>query len=106
MAFDLSLHGTTLAAILGMAAAVYLIRAGGLFLARRVTPTPRVEAFLAHLPGTMFVALIVPTIIEGGILYIGAAIATLAAARLRVPMVLSMALGIGTLLVLRTVTLR
>jgi len=54
----------------------------------------------------MFVALIVPTVIGGGTLYIGAAIATLASARTRAPLVVSMAVGIGTLLVLRTVTLR
>lgn len=104
MALDLSLHAPTLLAILGMAAAVYLIRAAGLFLARRITPTPWVGAFLAHLPGAMFVALIVPTVAGGGLLYIGAALATLASARLRAPLVLSMAIGIGTLLVLRTVT--
>ena len=104
MAPDLSLHAPTVLAILGMAAAVYLIRAGGLFLARRVTPSAPVEAFLNHLPGAMFVALVVPTIIEGGTLYIGAALATLASARLRAPLVVSMAVGIGTLLVLRTVT--
>jgi uncharacterized membrane protein len=104
MALDLSLHAPTLQAILGMAAAVYLIRFGGLFLARRITPTPWLEAFLAHLPGAMFVALIVPTVIGGGTLYIGAALVTLASARLRAPLVVSMAVGIGTLLVLRTVT--
>jgi uncharacterized membrane protein len=101
---DLSLHTPTLIAILGMAAAVYLIRAAGLFLARRVTPTARVEAFLAHLPGAMFVALIVPAVVGGGPLYIWAAFATLLGARLRAPLVLSMAVGIGTLLALRSVT--
>jgi len=104
MALDLSLHAPTLAAILGMALAVYLIRAAGLFLARRVTPSPWVEAFLAHLPGAMFVALVVPTVTAGGPLYIGAAAATLVSARLQAPLALSMAVGIGTLLVLRTVT--
>ena len=104
MAPELSLHGPTLIAILGMAVAVFLIRAGGLFLARRVTPTAWVEAFLAHLPGAMFVALIVPTIVAGGTLYIGAALATFVSARLHAPLVVSMAVGIGALLVLRTVT--
>ena len=104
MAPELSLHGPTMIAILGMAVAVFLIRAGGLFLARRVTPTAWVEAFLAHLPGAMFVALIVPTIVAGGTLYIGAALATFVSARLHAPLVVSMAVGIGALLVLRTVT--
>jgi uncharacterized membrane protein len=106
MASDLALHTPTLLAILGMAAGVYLIRFAGLFLARRVTPSPLVEAFLGHLPGAMFTALIVPAVIQGGTLYIGAALATLASARLRAPLVVSMAVGIGALLVLRTVTQR
>jgi uncharacterized membrane protein len=104
MPLDLSLHAPTVLAILGMAAAVYLLRAGGLFLAKRIAPTPAVEAFLAHLPGAMFVALVVPAAIQGGTLYIGAVLATLASARLRAPLVVSMAVGIGTLYVLRTVT--
>ncbi|HLZ67888.1 MAG TPA: AzlD domain-containing protein [Aliidongia sp.] len=104
MASDLSLHAPTLIAILGMAAGVYLIRFTGLFLARRVTPTPWVEAFLGHLPGAMFTALIVPAVIQGGTLYIGAAVATLASVRLRAPLIVCLAVGIGTLLVLRTVT--
>jgi uncharacterized membrane protein len=104
MPFDLSLHAPILLTILGMAAAVYLIRAGGLFLAKRITPTPSVEAFLAHLPGAMFVALVVPAAIQGGILYIAAVLATLASARLRAPLLVSMAVGVGTLYVLRTVT--
>lgn len=101
---EFALHGPTMLAILGMAAAVFLIRAGGLYLAKRITPTPRVEAFLAHLPGAMFVSLIVPAVIQGGTLYIGAAFATLVGARLRVPLVVCLAAGVGALLVLRTVT--
>jgi len=110
MATDLStlhgptLHGPTLAAIAGMALGVYLIRFTGLFLARRMTPGPAVNAFLGHLPGAMFTALIVPTVIHGGILYIAAALATLASARMRAPLVVSMAVGVLSLLVLRSVT--
>jgi uncharacterized membrane protein len=103
MAPELALHGPTLLAIAGMAAGVYLIRFLGLFLARRVTPTPAVEAFLGHLPGAMFIALIVPTVIQGGLLYIGAALATLATARMRAPLVVSLAVGVLSLLALRTV---
>ena len=104
MAPDLAFHAPTVIAILGMAAGVYLIRFAGLFLARRVTPSPAVEAFLGHLPGAMFIALIVPAVIQGGLLYIGAAIATLASVRLRAPLVVSLAVGVGSLLALRSVT--
>lgn len=103
MAPDLSLHLPTMIAILGMATGVYLIRFAGLFLARRVTPGPAVEAFLGHLPGAMFTALIAPAILQGGILYIGAALATLASVRLRAPLVVSLLVGVGSLLALRSV---
>ena len=46
--------------ILGMAVAGYATRAGGLWLMRFVPSSPRVEAWLQHLPGTVLIALIAP----------------------------------------------
>jgi uncharacterized membrane protein len=60
------LEGATVAAILGMAAATYLCRAGGYWLFRRVTPGPLLRRMLAHVPGTLFVAYVVPTLLAGG----------------------------------------
>ncbi|HEV2678583.1 MAG TPA: AzlD domain-containing protein [Aliidongia sp.] len=104
MAPDPSFHTPTVVTILGMAVGVYLIRFAGLFLARRVTPSPTVEAFLGHLPGAMFTALIVPAVVQGGLLYIGAALATLASVKVRAPLVVSLLVGVGTVLAFRSVT--
>ncbi|WP_235185538.1 AzlD family protein [Desulfonatronum thiodismutans] len=52
--------------LLGMAAATYLTRAAGLFLISRVSPTPRVEAFLRHVPASILVAIVVPNLVQGG----------------------------------------
>lgn len=52
--------------LLGMAGATYLTRAAGLFLISRVSPTPRVEAFLRHVPASILVAIVVPNLVQGG----------------------------------------
>lgn len=49
----------------GMAGATYLTRAAGLFLISRVRPSPRVEAFLRHVPASILVAIIVPNLVQG-----------------------------------------
>lgn len=63
------LHGAsawTVALVLGgMAVATYLTRITGLFLIARVKPTPRVEAFLRHVPASILVAIIVPNLVKG-----------------------------------------
>lgn len=58
--------GWTVCAVLaGMAGATYLTRIAGLFLISRIRPTPRVEAFLRHVPASILVAIIVPNLIKG-----------------------------------------
>lgn len=49
-----------------MAAATYFTRAGGLFIVSRITPSPRFRAFLTHMPSSILVAIIVPTLIGKG----------------------------------------
>jgi uncharacterized membrane protein len=53
-------------AILLMAAATYACRAGGFWLARRFRPTPFLEAWLGHLPGAVFAALVAPMVVSAG----------------------------------------
>jgi uncharacterized membrane protein len=84
-----------------MAAGTYGIRAGGLWLARRITPSPLVESFLGHLPGAMFVALIVPAILRGGPAYLIAALATILVMRASGVLALALAAGVATVLLLR-----
>jgi uncharacterized membrane protein len=55
-----------LLAILGMALATYLLRAGGYALLRATRPPPFVQAMLACLPGCIFVAFVTPALVAGG----------------------------------------
>jgi uncharacterized membrane protein len=68
-----------LAAILVMALATFLCRAGG-YAVLRVTRPPRfVQNMLHHLPGAIFIAFLAPALANGGWTAWTAACATLAA---------------------------
>ncbi len=54
-------------AICGMALVTYATRAGGIWLMARVSPTPRVAAWLRALPGTTLTAIVVPTALQSGL---------------------------------------
>ncbi len=62
----MTLRPDVLAAILGMALATYLCRAGGYALLRATRPPPFVEAMLRHMPGCIFVAFLAPTLAGTG----------------------------------------
>lgn len=62
----MTIHPTALLAIVLMAVVTYLTRAGGYWLLGRFTLSPRLEAGLGYLPGSIFVALVVPAAIEEG----------------------------------------
>ncbi|WP_439816687.1 AzlD family protein [Zavarzinia sp. CC-PAN008] len=70
---DLSVDASTLAAIAGMAAATYAVRIGGFAIISRVRPSRFVEAWLPHIPGAMFMALVAPSIVHGGLPFWAAA---------------------------------
>ncbi len=55
-----------LAAILGMALASYLCRAGGYALLRATRPPPFAERMLRHLPGCILIAFLVPGLAGAG----------------------------------------
>ncbi len=65
-----------LIAILGMAAATFAIRAGGLLLANRLPTTGFVANWLKHVPGAVLASLIAPAILAGGVAEAIAAAAT------------------------------
>ena len=91
----------TLAAILGMALVTYATRAGGLWLMGRVHTSPRVEMWLAHIPGAILVAIVAPAALAAGPAEALAALATaLVAARTR-NLVLSMLVGVAAVWALR-----
>lgn len=55
------------------AGAMSLTTFAGLFLISRIRPTPRVEAFLRHVPASILVAIIVPGLVRGSPAELGAA---------------------------------
>ncbi len=56
---------TVMVTIIAMAAATYVTRAGGLWLMRRMTPSPFIAACLSHLPGTLPIAIVAPLLFKG-----------------------------------------
>lgn len=54
------------AAVIGMSAATYALRAGGYWLMGRVPITPRLRRGLEALPGAIIVSTILPIILKGG----------------------------------------
>ena len=65
-------------AILAMAAATYVTRAGGYVLFRAIRPTPTLRAALGYIPGALFVAYVAPALAAGGWPEWGGAAATVA----------------------------
>jgi uncharacterized membrane protein len=55
---------STLAAIAAMAAVTLACRCGGYFIFARVKPTPFLRNALAHLPGCIFIAYVVPALLR------------------------------------------
>jgi uncharacterized membrane protein len=62
----MTLRMDVLLAILGMALATYLCRAGGYALFRAFRPPRAVEVALQHLPGPIFVAYVAPALAMQG----------------------------------------
>lgn len=91
----MSLETNTLLAILAMAAATYLCRAGGYAILRLTRQPPFVEAMLRYLPGALFVAYVVPALASWGLVgWIGGA-AAMAAQRLLRNFGLSVVAGVA-----------
>lgn len=92
---------TTLITIIGMALVTYATRAGGLILMRRVRISGPVERWLRYVPGAVLVALVAPTIAQGGLATGGAALATVLVAARTGSLVLAMVAGVGVVWLLR-----
>ena len=92
-----------LLAIILMGVVTYSLRAGGFWLMGRVAISPRMEAALAYLPGSVITALVVPSTIEAGIPGIGA-VGVIALVMWKRPgLLLALLLGLGTVVLLRNV---
>jgi uncharacterized membrane protein len=92
-----------LLAIAGMALATYATRASGLYLMRGVTVKGRLKAALDALPPAILMAVIAPTILTTGIAETLAAVITAVSAFLRAPLVVTVLVGVASVVLLRMV---
>ena len=88
------------ATIAGMALVTYLTRIGGDFLMRNRTLGPRATAALDAVPAAVLTAVIAPTVLAAGIAEALAGLITVAAA-FRLPLLATIAVGVGALVILR-----
>ena len=91
------------AAIFAMAAATYVMRAGGFWLMGHVPLTPRVERMLAALPGTVIVATVVPILVHEGVVAAVAIAAAIGAAAIKRNDFLVLVAGVGAAAMARAV---
>jgi uncharacterized membrane protein len=96
----MSLDGATLAAILLVAAITYATRIAGLLFADRLVLSGRARAAFEAIPPAVLTAVIAPTALATGWREtLAAAVAVLAATRL--PLLGTIAAGVGTVVALR-----
>lgn len=74
----------SLLTILGMGAVTYATRISGFWLLGRITPTPRVRAWMSAIPGAVLVSLIAPALLAAGAVgFVGGAVTVLIAVTTR-----------------------
>jgi uncharacterized membrane protein len=98
-----ALDPQALLTILLMALATYATRAGGLWLASRLTLSERVEAWLDHIPGAMLVSIVAPVVLASGPAEALAAVAVVLVAWRTGSFPVAMVTGVCAVLVLRAV---
>ncbi|MFP5369642.1 MAG: AzlD family protein [Actinomycetes bacterium] len=92
----------TLFTIVLMAVVTYATRAGGLWLAARLSISGRAEAWLNHIPGAILVSIVAPTVLTSGLPEALAALAVVVVALRTGSLLASMGSGVAIVLVLRT----
>ena len=97
----LTVHFTTLLAIIGMGLATYSTRLSGLLLMRGVVVQGRLKAALDAVPPAVLMAVITPTIFMTGRAELIAGVVTAIAAYLRLPLLLVIAIGMTCVVGLR-----
>ena len=95
---------TTVLAIFGMALITYATRVAGLFLAGRLALTGRARTAFDAIPAAVLVALIAPAALTTGPAETVAALVTCVAA-MRLPLLATIAVGVGTIVVMRSIQL-
>jgi uncharacterized membrane protein len=90
-------------AILGMALATYATRLAGFWLLQGRSINGRMKAALEAVPPAILTAVIAPTVFLQGPIGMIAGATTLIAAVLRAPLLVTIAIGVGTIALLRYV---
>ncbi|MDF1748803.1 MAG: AzlD domain-containing protein [Alphaproteobacteria bacterium] len=98
----MTLDPVHLITLLGMAAVTLLFRVGGYVLVRYVTPRGRVKVAMEAMPAAVLTALVVPMALTTGIAETLAALVTVLAV-LRLPLIVAVCLGTGTVVLFRTI---
>ena len=96
----MTLRLDVLLAILGMALATYLCRAGGYALFRALRPPRFVEVTLQHLPGPIFVAYVAPALAMQGLKGFAAAALVVVVQALTRNLAVAIAVGVAAIWVL------
>ena len=97
----MSVHLTTLLAIIGMGLATYSARISGLLLMRGVVVQGRLKAALDAVPPAVLMAVIAPTVFMTGRAETLAAIVTAIAAVFRLPLLVTIFAGVVSVVALR-----
>lgn len=100
----MTVHASALLTILLMATVTYALRAGGYWMMGRVTFSPRMETGLAHLPGAVITALVVPATINAGVPGVAGLVTVAIVMRRWNNLFLALVLGISVVWVLRNPT--
>ncbi len=99
----MSLNFIVFLAIFGMALATYATRVSGPYLMRGVTVKGRLKTALDALPPAILMAVIAPTILTTGVAETIAAAITATAALMRLPFVVTILIGVVSIVLLRMV---
>ena len=91
----------TIFTILLIGCTIYATRAGGLWLANRLSLTGRAEVWLDYIPGAILVSIVAPTVFAGGPAEAVAALAVVLVALRTGSLPLALVTGVGSVLVLR-----
>ena len=98
----MSLDPTTLLAILAMALATYLTRVAGFVLVGRLRLEGRAKAAFDAIPPAILTAVIAPSVLTGGPAEAIAGVITILAA-FRLPLLGTVLVGVGAIVVLRAI---
>ena len=97
------MSGTTLLAIIGMGVATYLTRLSGFYLLRGLNLSGPMKAALDALPPAVLMAVIAPVILATGPVETIAAAITAVAAFFRLPLAVTIVVGIVSVVALRAI---